>query len=116
MGLLQLGWCQVGHLMARDSAGATINHRGLVIAFLGLLLSDPARAQVAPVEPPGNALSRMVPYEQGMADIRARDERRNKAVVPRTTNADDGPLQTVPPAPVLEVLPPPATSRPRTVP
>ena len=102
--------------MARNSAGDPINLRGIVIAFLGLLLSGHAHAQMAPTEPSGNALSRMVPYEQGMADIRAKDERRNKAVVPRTSNADDGPLQTVPSARVIEMQPPPQTSRPRTVP
>lgn len=69
------------------------------IAICAVLLSATAclAQQVQPSDMPRNAISRAVPLEQGLAQIRERDANRPKASRPR--RAGDPELAPVPPSP-----------------
>jgi hypothetical protein len=58
----------------------------LAIAAITLLGGQPSQAQPQPLTPPStprNLIMPLVPYEEGLANLRARDAARPKAVRPR---------------------------------
>ena len=61
---------------------------GLGVGAYAMLVMQPgvtaAQSSISPM--PGNLISPLIPYEQGLANIQAQDEARPKAMLPKLPN------------------------------